>query len=437
MALFAVGVAVLIIGAALIINHEITIWIGGPGFQDLLDRETSRGLKLQANYGKLHRVGIFGLWTDQFNGANGDKTIVTLQAQDISGIFNPLGVILRYWEIDSMHLKSGSVMLQKTEVAPGAGKGAPWPPWWALFWPYRVYLADVKVDNANILWKLRHKESGIYGTHLEITPNWKDYEYDAHGGKFAMPVSPTLDLVHAHVLIRRPRLYCSEFILSDDAAHPENGMRAVGDAGLQDDRSVHLKVILTNLMVAPWVPRKYRSHVEGKASGHFDYISSDTGLETGQGDGEISVANGILRDLPQAHQYAALTGSPDPGTMALKVCQADVHWKAGAISVENIEVECDKVFRLTGAITIASDKTLSGQVEFGLTEPYLRWLSTGRTAIFTRDEGPYHFATIHFSGTAQKPKQDLSVRIANEVGKSPALMLKLFFDQVGEWFHFN
>ena len=75
-------------------------------------------------------------------------------------------------------------MLQETEATPGAPKGVPWPPWWALFWPYRVHLADVKVDEANILWKLQDKESGIYKTRLEVTPNGHDFEYDANGGDF-------------------------------------------------------------------------------------------------------------------------------------------------------------------------------------------------------------------------------------------------------------
>ena len=129
-----------------------------------------------------------------FIGTEGEKTIVTLQAQDISGIFNPLGVALHRWEIDSVHIRSGSVMLQKTEAEPGASKRVPWPPWWGLFWPYRVHLADVKVDDANIFWKLRDKESGIYDSRLEITPNGRDFEYDVHGGEFKTPVTPYLEV---------------------------------------------------------------------------------------------------------------------------------------------------------------------------------------------------------------------------------------------------
>jgi len=426
-----------LVTASIFLNERATSWVEGPKFRALLDRETSKGLKFQGNYAPLHRVGMFGLQADSFNGSNGYKTILSLQAQGISGTFNPSGTIFRYWEIDSVYIRSGSVMLQKTEADPAAAKGVPWPPWWALFWPYRVYLTDVKVDDAQILWKLRNKESGIYDTRLEITPNGHDFEYDARGGEFKTPMTPSLGLVHAHLLIRKPRLYCTEFILGDDAAHPESQVHIEGDAGLQQDRSMRLKLDATAVKVAPWLPEKFRSNVEGQASGHFDYTSSGTGLETGHGEGNFSIANGVLHGLAPVHQYVVVTGSPDPGDLALKVCRADVRWEAGALSVENIDVECDSVFRVTGTLTIAADQKLSGQIEFGLTGPYLHWLPTARSAIFTRDDGPYHFTTIHFSGTAQKPVQDLSPRISREVEKSPMLALKLFFNQAGEWFDFN
>jgi hypothetical protein len=428
---------VVLITAFLILNARATSWVESPAFQDLLNHETSKGLKLKASYPPFHRVGLLGIRTDSFTGTDGYKTIVTLDAHDISGTFNPLGVALKRWEIDSIHIASGTVTIQKTEAEPGANKGVPWPPWWALFWPYRVHLADVKVDDAKVLWKLQEKESGIYDTRIEITPNGRDFEYDAHSGDFKTPVTPSLAVQHIHLLIRKPRLYCSEFILGDDPAHPDQQLRLKGDAGLQDDRSMRLKLDIASLKVARWLPEKMRAHVEGQMSGHFDYTSSGTGLETGKGSGKIAIANGVLRELAPVHRYVAVTGSPDPGAMALKVCQADMKWEEGAIIVENIEAECEGVFRLTGTITIAADKTLSGQVEFGLTDPYLKWLPTARSAIFTRDEGPYHFTPIHFSGTAQKPVQDLSPRIEHEVGKSPLLALKLFFNQAGEWFDFN
>jgi len=428
---------VLLVVLSVLINHRITQWVDGSRFQDMLGRETSKGLKLSGNYTPLHRQGLLGMRTDIFTGTNGYKTIVTLDAYNISGTFNPLGIFLRRWEIDSLQIQKGRVILQKTEPTPGAPKGAPWPPWWALFWPYRVHLADVKVDDADILWKLRDKESGIYGTRLEITPNGRDFEYDAHDGDFETPMTPPLTLAHAHVLIRKPRLYCSEFVLGDDPGHPEEQLRMSGDAGLQDDRSMHLQMTWTALKLAPWMPEKYRSHVDGQMNGYFNYSSSGTGLESGHGNGNLTIANGVLRELAPVEQYVKITGSPEPGEMKLKVCHADVHWDAGTLTADNIEVECDGIFRMTGTMTVNADRTLSGQIELGLTDCYLRWLPTAKTAIFTREEGPYHFTTVHFFGTAQKPQQDLIARVTHEVGKSPMVALKLFFNQAGEWLESN
>jgi len=401
----------------------------------MLSRETSKGLKFEGQYSPLIRTGVLSMHADSFDGIKGTKTIVSIHADDISGTFNPLGILLRRWELDNIHIKSGTVILQKTESTPGAAKSS--MPWWGLFWPYRVHLADVKVNDARILWQLNGKESGIYDTFLEITPNGHDFEYDARGGVFATPMTPHLEVQHAHILIRKPRLYCSEFVLGDDATHPEQQMRMEGDAGLQEDRSIKLKIDAASLNLSPWMPEKLRAHVQGHVSGHFEYASSSTGLETATGHGNITIANGILHELAPVQQYVKLTGSPDPGDLALKVCQADVRWQEGAITAENINVECENVFQLTGTLAIAKDKTLSGSVELGLTDPYLKWLPTAKQAIFTRDEGPYHFTTIHFSGTTQKPQQDLTQRVAKEVEKSPLLALKLFFNQASDWFNFD
>jgi hypothetical protein len=420
------GLAVLI-GVACIVNGKITEWVNGDGFRAMLDKETSKGLKFQAHYAPLRRVGLLGMETDSFHGDQGARTIVSMDADQISGWFNPLGAGLRRWQVDDIHMKSGTVMLQKTDPLPGAPKGPPPIPWWALFWPYRVYLEDVKVDDAKVLFQLQEKESGIYDTFLEITPNGRDFEYDAKGGVLATPMTPKLNVEHAHLLIRKPRLYCPTFILGDDAAHPEEQIRVTGDAGLQDDRSMHLSVQVDSLQVAPWLPEKWRDHVLGHASGKFDYQSTGTGLETAEANGSVTMADAVLHTLPPVEEYIKLTSSPDPGDLRLKVCQSDMRWDKGAVTLENLRVECNGVFKLEGTVTMAKDKSLSGEVHLGLTEPYLRWLPTAKTAIFTAQDGVYFVTTIHISGTAEKPVQDLSPRVAHEIGKSPLLALQLFF----------
>jgi len=98
---------------------------------------------------------------------------------------------------------------------------------------------------------------------LYITPNGRDFEYDARGGELKTPITPHLEVWHGHVLVRKPRIYCSEFVLGDDAAHPEQQVRIQGDAGLQEDHSINLQVDLMALRVSPWCRKNYGPMSEG------------------------------------------------------------------------------------------------------------------------------------------------------------------------------
>jgi hypothetical protein len=420
--------AILCVVALVLVNPKITAWMEGDGLRALLDRETSKGMKFDAHYGPLQRVGLLGIRTDSFDGTNGTKTIVSLTAHDISGWFNPLGIALRHWEVHAIHIQSGTVMIQKTEATPGAPKGVPPIPWWALFWPYRVEIEDVKIDDGNVLFKLQEKESGIYHTFLEITPNGRDFEYDAKGGLFRTPLTPELKLRHIHLLIRKPRLYCPVFVLGDDDAHPDQQIQVTGHAGLQDDRSIQISTKLQSMEISPWLPEKERDHVLGHISGGLDYHSSGTGLETAEAQGSLASTDAVLHEFSPVTEFIKLTGSPDPGDLQLKVLRSDLRWEQGALTAENIQAECPGVFELHGTVTIAKDKTLTGDLQIGLTDPYLKWLPTAKTAIFTTDDGDYHVTTVHLSGTTSKPVQDLSPRIIHELEKSPGAALKLFFN---------
>ena len=422
------GAAINIVIILLIpLNGWITGWIEGDGFRAMLDREVSKGMKFDGHFAPLHRDGVLGMEADSFHGENGRKTIVSLDAQNITGWFNPLGLALRHWELHGLHMDSGTVWLQKTEATPGEPKGAPPVPWTAIFWPYRVELEDVTCDDAEVLFKLQGRESGIYHTFLDITPNGRDFEYDARGGTFRTPATPELNIEHIHLLIRKPRLYCEEFNLCEAPALLEKQLVIKGEAGLQDDRSIKVSADLKSLPVAPWLPESIRASVSGAANGHLDYSSTGTGLETAQAHGSIEIADVVLHNLKLVQQYVKITASPDPGDLHLKTCRTDVRYDQGATTLENLAAECPGVFKLGGAVTVAKDGTLGGEVQFGLTDAYLKWLPKAKTAIFTATDGDYHVTTVHLSGTTKQPKQDLSPRVLKLLAKSPGTEIKLFF----------
>jgi hypothetical protein len=431
------GILLALIVAAFFLNRAATGLIEGAGFHAMLEKETAKGLHFDtALYAPIKRVGIFGIGADWGAGQKGRKTIVALEGNQVTGAFNPLGIFLRRWQIQFLHFASGSVWLQKTEAKPNEPK-APGQPWYLFFWPDHVYLKDIRIDDSNVFFQLQNKESGIHDTFLEITPNGRDFEYDAKGGTFTTPDTPRLNVEHIHLLVRKPRLFCPTMILGDDPAHPEEQVRIHGEAGLKEERGITASADFASLQVAPWLPEKMRENLRGHFSGHFDYKSTGTGLETAKASGHLSLAGGVIHNLKAWRTFVAATKSPDPGDVPLDVCQTDVKLENGAISLENLEVESKGIFHLAGHATMAKDKTLSGELQLGVTDAYLKWLPSTETKIFTRVEGHYHVAVIQLSGTSKKPQQDLSPRIVKEIGNHPFVALKLFLNSSSTLFENN
>ena len=142
----------------------------------------------------------------------------------------------------------------------------------------------------------------------------------------------------------------------------------------------------------------------------------------------MNVEGAVLRNLDIIKQYVKTTGSPDPGDLHLDVCQTDVSWQQGAVTAENLKVECPGIFKLTGTVSVAKDKTLSGELRLGITDAYLKWLPRAKKEIFTDNEKGYHTTTITLSGTMGAPHQDLSSRVMKEISKSPGTVVKMFFN---------
>jgi len=428
------GILVFLLVVVFLANRAVTGVIESDKFRAMLEHETAKGMHFEAaHYAPLLRAGVFSVRSDSGAGEKGQKTIESLQGENVSGAFNPLGVFLRRWQIQYLHFTRGVVRIQKTE--PNANeKPPPGLPWYLFFWPDHVSLRDVTCDDADVLFLLQNKESGLHDTFLEITPNGRDFEYDAKGGTFTTPDTPPLNVEHIHLLVRKPRLDCQTLVLGDDPAHPEEQLSVTGEAGLQQDRGIRVKAEFASLQVAPWVPAKLRANIRGQFSGQLDYQSTGTGLETATAQGHLALAHGVLSNLKAIRTYIAATKSPDPGDLPLDVCQTDVEMAGGGISLEKLAVESHGVFRLSGTVRVAGDKTLSGELELGLTDPYLRWLPSLENDVFSRVDGPYHVVTIHLSGTAEKPVQDLSARLSSELAKHPIVALKLLLNSSSVWF---
>ena len=240
----------------------------------------------------------------------------SLDAHGITAKFDPWGVLVRQWRLHDVHVQSGDVEIQIYEANPEPVKAKPW---FAIFLPNRVYLKRIQSDQANITWRFRGERAGFFGTQLLITPNGRDFDYVATGGRLKMAVVPDLDLRRTHVLITKTLLTLYDLDLASDSQSGES-IRAQGHAGLGQDKSIDVKVNFNSVPISQWLPAEWKGHLKGSAFGDIHWTGKDPKLESSSGEGSLRIDNGRVDDVPLLKKLAELAQKKSFERLDLNEC---------------------------------------------------------------------------------------------------------------------
>jgi len=424
----------LVFFAALIswLNPRLTRYVESEAFRREMEMETAKGLHLESTrFAPIRRTGFFGLQSKEASGSNGRKALTNLQARGVFARFNPWGIFLRRWQLDLLEIDSGEVGIQTYEPKP---EPSPAKPWYVLFLPGRVYLKRVDSEPVDVTWNFLEEKSGIFATHLLITPNGRDFEYRANGGVFRLALVPDLELEGTHLYINHDvlKVYRLDLISRARNADAIGTIHLRGEARLKDSRSIEAESEFDRLPLSRWVPKSWQGHVLGKASGKVRYTSQSPAAQTSSGEATLRVEAGRIEGLALLDKLAAISGKPALRTLSLGECSLAIEWRYPQIHLRRLVLEDEEKLRVEGEITV-EDQSLAGTIQLGVARPYLEWLPHPEE-IFRRDEQGYLWTTVHLSGTLRDPKQDLSPRIAEALKESPGAALGIFFRGVADWF---
>ena len=421
-------ILIAVVAVVVLLNPRLTRYVESDAFRAELDKQTAKGLHFPAgNYSPIRRTGFLSAASDSFQAQNGSKALTAIKARGITARFNPLGVFLRRWQLDEVHIEGGEVGIQVYEPKP---EPSPSKPWYHVFLPDRVYLCKVWSEPADVTWRFRNEKGGFFGTRLLITPHGRDFEYQATGGMMKGALIPDLPLRHTHLLITKTLLSLYEL---DLAPGPKsNGfIRAKGTAGTREDKSVDFDLKFEKVPVRDWLPASWHEHVNGLAAGNVHWNGQKPTLEASQVRGSLRVADGHISRLPFLEKLSAITGKKSIEQLELNECSAEVVWKHPQAEIKNIAVEDKGKFRIEGALTIR-EKSLGGAIRLGMAREYLEWLPRPEE-VFTSEKAGYLWTTVHLSGTIDQPGQDLSPRIIEALKESPGAFLGLTFRLIGDW----
>ena len=421
-------VVTFVAGVAVFFSPLLTRYVEGDAFRLAMEEETAKGLHFpEAHYAPIRRTGTLTAQSDSFKADNGQKAMKLLDAHGITAKFDPLGVFLRQWRFTDVRVQSGDVEIQIYEANPEAMPGKPW---FAIFLPNRVYLEKIQSEQANITWRFRGERAGFFGTQLLITPNGRDFDYLATGGRLKMAPVPDLELRRIHILITKTVLTLYDLGLASDLTSSES-IHAQGHAGLGQDKSVDVKANFDSVPIRQWLPAEWKGRLKGSAFGDIHWTGKDPKLESSSGEGSLRIDNGRVDDLPLLNKLAELAQKKSFERLDLNECSLDFAWRYPEIDIKDITIEEKGKFPIEGEISIKR-RLLRGTIRLGLTREYLDWLPNPEE-VFSRRSSGYLWTDVHLSGTIDEPRQDLSQRIIELFKESPGAYLGLLFRQFCDW----
>jgi hypothetical protein len=423
------GIIAALLGTSIVLfNPRLTRYVESDAFRAELEKQTAKGLHFSTGrYAPIRRTGFLSAASARFQGEDGQKALTAMDAHGITARFNPLGVFLRRWQLDAVHVAGGEVAIQVYEPEP---EPSPSKPWYHIFLPNRVYLEGVWSEPADVTSQFRKEKGGFFGTRLLITPHGRDFEYQATGGTMKGALIPDLPLRHTHLLITKTLLTLYTLDLAP-AAESDGFIRGEGTAGTREDKSVNFKVQFGKVPLREWLPASWRDEVSGLAAGDVHWHGQSPKLETSQVEGSFRIEGGRVRQLPFLEKLASITGKKSIASLELSECSAEVAWNSPRIELKNIAVEDKRKFRIEGALSIR-EKSLEGAIQLGVAPEYLEWLPHAEE-VFPKERAGYLWTTVHLSGTIDKLEQDLSPRVVEALKESPGAFLGLVFRQLGDW----
>jgi len=148
--------------------------------------------------------------------------------------------------------------------------------------------------------------------------------------------------------------------------------------------------------------------------------------------------DGELQYTSVQSMFARFVG--DKRLLQIPITRASLSWtwNAGALAASDIDLRGRDDIGVQGDLAMSADSRLSGQLWVGLRPVYLKSFMGLGNAVFNRDADGLRWARVNISGTAKKPKQDLSSQLMGQLSKHPLAVFglagKMASWYVGDWF---
>lgn len=412
----------------------LRLWVYGylrsEGFRQTVDRRASAALRAEAKFGPLQWQDT-EVYSDLFDAVGREGSpLARLTAEGVRARLKLDALWRRAWRVENIGAQKVSVTLAAqhptpeqappvtatTPEAPANGvpetpKPTPAPGFLAGWLPNRVEVGSVSVDDFSVAWNADRPDATgqLAGARLTAHPldaDNRSWQIDGTAGQLSQSHFPPVHL-ESFALRSTPH---DLFITRVEGQVEAGGKIEIsGKQGLDGARLLDLNADFDGLPATAFLPKDWRARLKGTTHGNVYVTGSAAGDR--RATGHVELRDGRLTALPLLDQLAVFAASERYRQAPLQRSEADFEWSNGDLTVTHLIVESEGLLRLEGGFTVRGGQ-MDGMLQVGLARASLRWLPIVGTEVFNQPEqGGYVWTTVHLSGPANHPSEDLTPRL--------------------------
>ena len=426
---------VLLIVALFCVRWWLEGYLRSEGFRRSLDARISRSLRADAHLDPLQWQGgaVYSAGLDAKGWAG--SPLGTLTTEQVHADLNLRALWRRVWRVDALGCQRLQATLPSAAGAdwngPVVDNGANTPRFTddssaapaasgllAGWLPNRVEVGEVRVTDFSLGWPGQDGGPGGGFEHVEVTARPGEDEHTwlitGQGGRLAQPGLPAMRLDEARIKTTPRAVFVNKV-----TGQAEGGGRLElsGQQDLGGDRALDLMVILDGVPVERFLPPDWRARMQGQASGQVHITGTGGNRDSWRARGHVDLHDGHLEALPVLDQLALFTTTASFRQTPLQTGGADYDWTPRRLTVSKLVLESAGLLRLEGGFTVQGGQ-IDGQFQIGVARNAMRWLATAGSLVFTEPEhGGYLWTSLHLTGPANDPHEDLTPRLAAAIEK--------------------
>lgn len=256
----------------------------------------------------------------------------------------------------------------------------------------------------------------IKGAELEIQPAGTGWKVHGAGGNFTCPHLPPM------------AIDSFQFEWADGKTTIHSSTLRLGAAGKISASGKWpgaLDLEWANVAPGDLLGAGWSQKLDGKLAGAAR-------LESGIAKGRFEWTDGHVRGFGILQQAAMITGRSEFQNLPISKATGDFEVRGASYDFRNVVLDSPGLLRVTGNVSISSQRALKGELQLGLSPSLLRGLDGVLAKVVTRQENGFLWASVTMGGTLDAPTENLSGRLASAVGEAAMDAVKPVMQSVPE-----